>query len=89
MWPSCSPWCYVGKRRLEAAISAFKGRPEGKDVDFNITWKPFQLNPDAPQDDPGKQGTSTSVQGIMPAEIDRALDGLQKGIELPLQTEDW
>ena len=34
------PWCFVGKRRLERAIAQ---RPE---LDFEIHWHPFQLNPD-------------------------------------------
>ncbi|MCA8869966.1 MAG: DsbA family oxidoreductase [Rhodobacteraceae bacterium] len=39
--PVC-PWCYIGKTRLEQAISA---RPE---LDFQLEWHPFQLNPDMP-----------------------------------------
>jgi predicted DsbA family dithiol-disulfide isomerase len=36
------PWCYIGKRRLEAALDARgNARPE-------IRWYPFQLNPDIP-----------------------------------------
>ena len=38
------PWCYVGKRRLEAAIALL---PAGVTVD--ITWLPFELNPDMPK----------------------------------------
>ena len=37
------PWCYVGKRRFEAALDA-PGMPES----VAITWKPFELNPDMP-----------------------------------------
>jgi len=37
------PWCYVGKRRLEAALAS-PGMPIG--VEF--TWRPFELNPDMP-----------------------------------------
>ncbi len=36
------PWCYVGKRRLEAAISL---RPSQR---FAIRWLPFELNPALP-----------------------------------------
>ncbi len=36
------PWCYVGKRRLEAAL---KERP---DVRATIRWHPFQLDPTIP-----------------------------------------
>jgi predicted DsbA family dithiol-disulfide isomerase len=37
------PWCFVGKRRLEGAL-----RELGADAE--ITWLPFELNPDMPAD---------------------------------------
>ena len=37
------PWCYVGKRRLERALTSV-----GSDV--HVTWRPFQLNPTMPLD---------------------------------------
>jgi predicted DsbA family dithiol-disulfide isomerase len=36
------PWCYVGKRRLEAAL-AMPGMP-----DVRLLWRPFELNPQMP-----------------------------------------
>jgi predicted DsbA family dithiol-disulfide isomerase len=36
------PWCYLGKRRLEAALRA---RP---DIAVAVQWRPFELNPDLP-----------------------------------------
>lgn len=39
--PVC-PWCWIGKRRLEAALAA---RP---DVDATVRWLPFQLDPTIP-----------------------------------------
>src|SRR4051794_40679058 len=36
------PWCYIGKRRFEAALSDF-----GDDVE--VTWRSFQLDPGAPR----------------------------------------
>ena len=39
------PWCYIGKRKLEAALAS----PEAADLPpVQITWHPFQLNPDLP-----------------------------------------
>ena len=38
------PWCYIGKRRLEKALSL---RPN---IAFHLGWRPFQLNPDMPRD---------------------------------------
>jgi len=37
------PWCYIGKRRLEKAIDQLGGA-----YDFDITYHPFELNPDMP-----------------------------------------
>ncbi|NOR62337.1 MAG: DsbA family oxidoreductase [Rhodobacteraceae bacterium] len=39
--PIC-PWCYIGKTRFERALAA---RPEHG---LDISWKPFQLNPNMP-----------------------------------------
>jgi predicted DsbA family dithiol-disulfide isomerase len=40
------PWCFIGKRRLEAAL-AERG-PDAPPV--AIAWRPYQLNPDMPAD---------------------------------------
>jgi predicted DsbA family dithiol-disulfide isomerase len=37
------PWCYVGKRRFEAALAAFEHRDE-----VSVTWRSFELDPAAP-----------------------------------------
>lgn len=39
------PWCYIGKRRLEAAL-ALPGAQQLPPV--AVRWHPFQLNPDLP-----------------------------------------
>jgi predicted DsbA family dithiol-disulfide isomerase len=41
------PWCYIGKRRLEAALELYRERSPGA-AEPKITWHPFQLNPDMP-----------------------------------------
>ena len=38
------PWCYIGKKRLNKAISKFPNE------EFKITWRPFQLNPNMQAD---------------------------------------
>jgi predicted DsbA family dithiol-disulfide isomerase len=39
------PWCYVGKRRFEAALAAFEHRD-----DVTVTWRSFELDPTAPRE---------------------------------------
>jgi predicted DsbA family dithiol-disulfide isomerase len=39
------PWCYLGKRRFEAALAEFAGRD-----DVQVEFKPFQLDPVAPHE---------------------------------------
>jgi predicted DsbA family dithiol-disulfide isomerase len=38
------PWCYVGKRRFEAALAAYEHRDE-----VQVTWRSFELDPTAPR----------------------------------------
>lgn len=42
------PWCYIGKRRFEAALAAFEHRDQ-----VRVTWRSFELDPDAPAERPG------------------------------------
>ena len=37
------PWCYVGKRRFEAALESYEHRD-----DVQVTWRSFELDPHAP-----------------------------------------
>jgi len=42
------PWCFVGKRRLEAALSRLASTQPGfRPV---VNWHPFELNPDLPRE---------------------------------------
>jgi predicted DsbA family dithiol-disulfide isomerase len=41
------PWCYVGKRRFEAALAQFEGAE-----DVEVTWRSFELDPGAPAERP-------------------------------------
>lgn len=38
------PWCYIGKRRIELAIELLK-----HELEFEVTYLPFELNPDMPK----------------------------------------
>lgn len=42
------PWCYVGKQKLEKAVSEYQKRHGDEDT-FSTTFMPFYLNPDAPK----------------------------------------
>ena len=59
------PWCFIGKRRLERAL---RERPE---IDADVRWHPFQLNPEMPLDGIDRQtylnlkfGGSTNAQEV-------------------------
>jgi predicted DsbA family dithiol-disulfide isomerase len=45
------PWCYIGKRRFEAALEAFEHRDE-----VTVMWRSFELDPAAPS---AVEGTAT------------------------------
>jgi predicted DsbA family dithiol-disulfide isomerase len=44
------PWCYVGKRRFEAALAGFEHRDE-----VSVTWRSFELDPEAPREREGNR----------------------------------
>ena len=46
------PWCYVGKRRFEAALATFEHRD-----DVAVTWRSFELDPQAPAQRPVDSAT--------------------------------
>jgi len=42
------PWCFIGKRKLEAALAELARTEPALDV--TIRWHPFELNPDLPRE---------------------------------------
>jgi predicted DsbA family dithiol-disulfide isomerase len=46
------PWCYVGKRNFEAALSRFEHRDE-----VEVIWRAFELDPSAPTEREGDYAT--------------------------------
>ncbi|KAM5356637.1 hypothetical protein ACJ41O_003283 [Fusarium nematophilum] len=49
------PWCYVGRKQLQAAELLWKQTHPGSDDTFSVNYQPFQLNPDWPR------GPSSSI----------------------------
>jgi predicted DsbA family dithiol-disulfide isomerase len=41
------PWCYIGKRQIEAALALYAQQNPEADKPV-VTWRPFQLNPQLP-----------------------------------------
>ena len=44
------PWCYVGKRRFEAALAEFEQRDQ-----VQVSWRAFELDPEAPHEREGER----------------------------------
>ena len=47
------PWCYIGKRRFEAALARFDHREA-----VTVTWRSFELDPHASRQ---RDGTLTDL----------------------------
>ncbi len=63
------PWCYLGKRRFEAALARF----EHADA-VNVTWRSFELDPDAPAEQPGNGAAMLSEKYGIPPERALAME---------------
>jgi len=48
------PWCYIGKRQIEAALALYAQQNPGADKP-HLTWRPFQLNPQLPAEGMSRQ----------------------------------
>jgi len=74
------PWCYIGKRRMQAGLKLL-----GKEFAPKIVWRPFQLNPDMPIEGMNRKNYRTKKFGswersiAMDAEV--AATGKSLGIE--------
>lgn len=44
------PWCYIGKRRLEAALDDIRS-----EMDVEVRWRPYQLDPTLPKEGKDRQ----------------------------------
>ena len=53
------PWCYIGKRRFERALTSLGD----DDRDIEVQWRSFQLNPDQPR------GTRTTHDEYLAAKL--------------------
>lgn len=81
------PWCYIGKKRLEAAIALHGG------AGIEIHWNAFLLNPDLPSDGMDRRaylrakfGGESRAQRVYAA-IARA--GASAGIDFNFDAIDW
>src|ERR1700678_1933986 len=57
------PWCYIGKRRFEAALEQFEHRD-----DVNVTWRSFELDPGAPHEREGDRAERLALKYGMTVE---------------------
>src|SRR5436309_3996782 len=62
------PWCYVGKRRFEAALAAFAHRD-----DVRVTWRSFELDPAAPRERAGDRAVHLAEKYGVSVEEARAM----------------
>jgi len=64
------PWCYIGKRRFEVALSRFEHRDH-----VDVRWRSFELDPHAPAIHEGAYPDRLATKyGITVAEAGAAID---------------
>jgi predicted DsbA family dithiol-disulfide isomerase len=58
------PWCYIGKRNFESALSEFEHRDS-----VDVVWRSFELDPSAPPVREGDYASRLAAKyGVVPAE---------------------
>ena len=80
------PWCYIGKRRLEEALSTF---PHADEV--TITYRSFQLDPTTPKDATGSVtehlATKYGVSAAQAAAMQERVAGVAATVGLDFDME--
>ena len=73
------PWCYIGKRRFEAALAQYEGAAE-----VEVIYRPYQLDPGAPAKAyPLMQRLEQKFGPRAPAMMQRVTDaGRSEGIDM-------
>jgi predicted DsbA family dithiol-disulfide isomerase len=75
------PWCYIGKRRFEAALADFEHREQ-----VEVVWRSFELDPSAPRSHSGAYAERLAAKYRMrvveaQANIDHMVEvGAQNGV---------
>ena len=85
------PWCFVGKRRLEAALT------ESDAADVRVRWRPFQLDATIPAEgldrktymnakfrDPARLAEAHARLKALGAEVGIAFDFADTGLHITL-----
>lgn len=75
------PWCYIGFKRLQLAMSDLEG------TEFTLRWQPFELNPDLPEEGQDLQEHMTQKYGSTAAQTADSRQllkavGMSLGIEI-------
>ncbi|WP_426989549.1 DsbA family oxidoreductase [Pseudarthrobacter sp. Y6] len=64
------PWCYIGKRRFEAALAEFPHRDA-----VDVTWRSYQLDPTLPEHYDGTELEYLSTRkGMAPQQVSQMFD---------------
>ncbi|CAA0823342.1 Thioredoxin superfamily protein, partial [Striga hermonthica] len=75
------PWCFVGKKNLDKAISSSDDR-----YAFEIKWHPYMLNPSAPKEGVVKKEFYLNKFGPRAAQMEARMTEIFKGLGLEYDT---
>src|ERR1035437_6267060 len=69
------PWCYIGKRRFEAALARFEHRGE-----VRVIWRSFELDPEAPHERAGDRAVRLAEKYAITIERAREMEQQLTGV---------
>jgi predicted DsbA family dithiol-disulfide isomerase len=78
------PWCYIGKRQLERALSLI----DPALLRLEVHWRPYQLNPDMPQaGQPRAEYRARKFGAAKAAELDLRITEAAAAVGLAFRTD--
>ncbi len=76
------PWCFIGKRRLEGALALYAQAHPGAPAP-QVTWRPFQLNPDMPDEGMPRAEYARRKFGDRGGAVNERVSGVGREVGIP------
>ena len=79
------PWCYIGKRRFEAALAGFPHRDQ-----VEVQWRSYQLDPSVPEHYDGTELDYLSKRkGMAPDQVTQMFDHVAAQAKGESRRDPW
>ncbi|KAH7262095.1 thioredoxin-like protein [Fusarium tricinctum] len=78
------PWTYIGKKRLDEALTQFRSSPSSSSISFTLQFSPYQPNPNRPETIPDRAAYALQEKHNGNKEAQKLFEGHMLSLAQPL-----